>query len=235
MESDIDAIPITDFMTDTWSSADNLQGREWLTGPKVARYFGATIPISSNKELFASHFAIIGTGPVSCNGVIGNLVTRKQVPAQEKLILYTEEPYETTFDITTEPTTGEEKQNLGAQYENCIVMTMTKEDGVSPIPRFMSFNRRERTFTVSPELDDAGLYKVQINYDYYGSWDPSSSLHEHSVLFDIEVLEYVDLSVYFIPIEEPIEPVYNRSNSTNETKPENMTTPLNTTIEVVEE
>ena len=88
------------------------------------------------------------------------------------------------------PTTGADVQKFGLQYEKCIGLTMTLADGVTPIPAFMTFSPLERTLKLSLKATDAGIYKLQVNFNYlddnFNNSDPTKE-HEHSVTLKVEV------------------------------------------------
>ena len=100
----------------------------------------------------------------------------------------------------------------------------------TPLPDFMSFDPLTRVLTITPDNKDVGKYFLHVNYDYRGDTDPST--HEHSVPLSIDVVGEIDLSEFFISLDDLVQgdPIPNSTNATNETQPENATSLLNETL-----
>jgi len=123
--------------------------------------------------------------------------------------------FEQILDITTKPPVPAEEPFLGDQFQNCIDLSVTLDDG-APIPDFMTFDPITRALNISPENADIGRYFLHVNYDYKTDTDNNPFTHEHSVPLTVEVVEDLDVTKFFIPIEDPLfEDLI--SNSTNET------------------
>ena len=123
------------------------------------------------------------------------------------------------FDISTVRAAGEDAIKFGADYEKCIGLSVTMDDGVSPIPDFVHFEALSRTLTASPSSLDLGLYLMQVNFDYMINSDPDNNpeTHEHSVPLSLEVtrpFDTTDVSKYHIPLNET-ETEQPKTNNTN--------------------
>jgi len=55
---------------------------------------------------------------------------------------------------------GEDAIKYGEQYEKCIGLSMTLDDGVTPIPSFIKFSPLTRRVTISPAPADIGVYNL---------------------------------------------------------------------------
>ena len=105
---------------------------------------------------------------------------------------------------------------------------MTLDDAVTPAPSFVTFDPLTRRITISPAASDAGIYRLQVNYNYLFDSDPDNKpeTHEHSVPLTVEVTkttwDSTDVSKYHIPTNQTgvLAPGTNSSNSTNTTLPD---------------
>jgi len=140
---------------------------------------------------------------------------------------------EQTLDITTVPPVPTEEPFFGDQYQNCVDLSVTLDNG-APLPEFMTFDPLTRLLNISPENADVGQYLLHVNYDYKPDTDNNPFTHEHSVPLTVEVVEdpTFEVSEFLIPIEEPLfeELNANSSNSTNETQADNSTAASNDTL-----
>jgi len=193
-------------------------GKEWITGPTPARFVGVQSP---EYAMWLSSFTVLGTPYCT---YIHKLAQNDAIPKYEQPVTVTVGgSYTKVLDITTTSNIGEDRVKYGSQYQKCIGLTVTLEDGVTPAPAFVNFDQATRTLKVNPKINDVGLHHLQVNYDYLFNLDQNQTLetHEHSVPLTIEVIEF-DLTKYSIPA--------NESEDMNKTHPVNNTSNKNVTL-----
>jgi len=88
-------------------------------------------------NILLSSFAVLGT-PYCIP--IEDLVDNQAIPKHEPIVVQAGESHSRTLDITTTRTVGEETVTYGHQYEKCIQLTVTLDDGVTPAPSFVTFD-----------------------------------------------------------------------------------------------
>ena len=179
-----DSLLESDFFPETFDKVSNASlGYEWITGSKVALTLGVA---ALSHEFAFSHFAILGTPMISCIEKIKQLAENEELAFYNSLVFPNFDQQSQILDITANPSTGKTKDILGAQYENCISLSLSLDDRGTPIPDFMSFDPETRTFTVTPTPNDMGLYKLFVNFNYINQIDaekplPEKHIHEHTV------------------------------------------------------
>jgi len=182
-DTDIESIPESDFFTETFNKDGEASlGYEWTTGSKVARTVGAGSILSYGTKFAFSHLAILGTPLISCFDKIKQLVENEDIAFYDSVVVPYLGQYSQILDIRANPATGEAKDLLGAQYEDCISLSLSLDDRGTPIPDFMSFDRETRIFTATPTPYDVGLYKLFVNLNYVNQIDPEKplpNLHSH--------------------------------------------------------
>ena len=135
-------------------------GKEWLTGPTLARFVGIQ---SKASAMHLSTIAVLGT-PYCVD--IHDLVQNDSIPKYEPVEMAVDDSYSQVLDIITTRNVGEHLVKYGDQYQKCIGLTVTLEDGVTPAPAFINFDQKTRTLTLMPTFNDVGLHHLQVNYDY---------------------------------------------------------------------
>jgi len=180
--------------------------------------------------MWLSSITVLGTP--YC-GYIHELVQNDTIPKHAPVRVAVDGSYTKVLDITTTRNIGKDQVKYGDQYQKCIGLTVTLEDGVTPAPAFVNFDQATRTLTLDPTISDVGLHHLQVNHDYLFNLDENQILgtHEHSMPLTVEVIEF-DLTKYSIPV--------NATEDMNQTHPVNNTAQTNMTLseellEIIEE
>jgi len=231
MSDNMNTIPSEDFIPGAYigDSAGGNVGKEWITGPRPAKFVGAVHRNLRNQRFGLSSFAVLGIS--LCANTIRDLVDGEAIPQYEETITVEEGALlEQTLDITTVPPLDGETA-IGDQYQNCVDLSVTLDDG-KPLPDFMTFDPLTRKLSISPHNAHVGQYFLHVNYDYKTDTDNNPDTHEHSVPLSVEVSEaFTNVSQFFIPLEDPLfeDLTSNTINSTNETLNDNSTAASNDT------
>jgi len=198
---DMEAIPDNDFIPGKfWAYPRNL-GKEWVTGPKPARFVGIVLRKPGLSWLTVSSFAVLGS-PL-CHDTLQQLIDQEAIPDYEDLKIEIDTSYSEVLLITTVRASGQFAPHWGLQYEKCLGLTITQSDG-EPLPSFMSFDPLTRTLKANPTSSDTGVYQFRVNFNYLDELDPDylPKIVAHSVPLTVEVVdptELADVSEFFIP------------------------------------
>jgi len=172
------------FRTDTlgkeWITTENGYGRptKYIGASQHSRYRGW--------YMLKASYAIIGTH--LCGSVLEELRDTDNAPLHDAKVFSPGDTEEQVVDYATTPYDGEWLDRYGEQYEKCLNLTVTLEDG-SPLPDFIKYDPVTRTLSYNPLEADAGKYVLHFTYGYQTlDPQPPSPTPAFFTSMDVEVL-----------------------------------------------